>query len=151
MKRTPVVIIGVGNLLMGDEGAGIHAVALLRGVAWPAGVEVLDGGTAGVGLVHLIDGRRLAVIVDCADFGGAPGEIRSFDAEALARDERTEAGLHAVDLLTALALAKKTVAYPARVVIVGIQPKSIAMGTQLSPEVQSALTRLPEMLKKLVA
>ena len=151
MKRAPVVIIGVGNYLLGDEGAGIHAVALLRGRSWPAGVEILDGGTAGVGLLHLIDGRRLAVIIDCADFGGAPGEIRSFDAEDLARDERSESGLHAVDLLTALALARKTVAYPARVVIVGIQPKSIAMGTTLSPDVQSALARLPEILTKLVA
>lgn len=151
MKRAPIAIIGIGNLLMGDEGVGIHAIASLRGLAWPEGVEILDGGTAGVGLVHLLDGRQLAIIIDCADFGGKPGEIRSFDVEDLKRDERDESGLHATDLLTALALARQTGSSAQKTIIVGIQPKSIAMGMSLSPEVQSALSQLPEIIRHIIA
>ena len=151
MKRAAIAIIGIGNYLMGDEGAGIHAVASLREQAWPAEVEILDGGTPGVGLLHLLDGREFAIIVDCADFGGTPGEIRCFDPDDLMRDERTEAGLHATDLLTALALAKQTGSAARKTIIVGIQPKQIAMGMTLSPEVQSALSQLPEIIRHIIA
>lgn len=146
--KSAIAIIGVGNYLMGDEGAGIHAIEKLRALSWPDNVEIIDGGTAGVGLLHLIDGRDIAIIVDCADFGGAPGEIRIFDPDSLKKDARTEAGLHATNLLTALELAKKTVRYPKKVRIIGIQPKTISMGIVLSPEVKAALNDIRCILSK---
>lgn len=148
MAPKPIAIIGVGNYLMGDEGVGIHAIARLEAEPWPEGVELIDGGTPGLALMYLLEGRELVILIDCADFGAEPGAIEAFDPEELARDERAEISLHATDLLSSLALAKQLGdAYPKRVRIVGIQPKTIAMGTALSPEAEAALEHLPAFLR----
>lgn len=147
MAVNPIVIVGVGNALMGDEGVGIHAIERLRKETWPPGVDLIDGGTPGIGLLHIIEGRDLAIIIDCADFGGRPGEVRTFDPDDLVRDERAEASLHATDLLSALELARRTGHSPKRVRIVGIQPSSIGMGTALSPPVAASLPTIPEVVR----
>lgn len=142
-----ISIIGVGNFLMSDEGVGIHAVTNLREIKWPDGVEVLDGGTAGVALLHIIDGKDKVIIIDCADFGGHAGEIRVINPDDLVRDERAEISLHATDLLSVLEMAKSTITYPKKVIIIGIQPEKIEMGTTLSPGVEAAITKLPEVIR----
>lgn len=146
-KLKNTAIIGIGNYLMGDEGAGIHAIARLRGCEWPANVELIDGGTAGVSLIHLIAERELAIIIDCADFGGEAGEVRVFDPDDLKRGDKREAGLHATDLLTVLELARATGNYPKRVVIVGIQPGKIEMGIKLSWKIETALDGIEKLIR----
>lgn len=148
MPRSRVVIIGVGNYLMGDEGAGIHAIQKLRTAELPYNCEIVDGGTAGFSLLHIIEDRDLVVIIDCADFGGAPGEMRIFDPDDLRREETRTAGLHATDLLTVLNLARAAGNYPLKVIIIGIQPGKIGMGTTLSAKVESALDGIETLLKK---
>lgn len=150
MNKKPVVIIGVGNYLMGDEGVGVHAIGSLGSLKWPEDVELIDAGTPGLALIHMIEGRELAIIIDCADFGGEPGETKCFDPDKLKRDENAEISMHATDLLSALAFAKSTGNYPKRVVILGIQPKGIEMGIRLSPEVASALPPLPDLIRDLI-
>ncbi len=145
----PTAIIGVGNFLMSDEGVGIHAISELRKFQWPDSVEIIDGGTPGVSLLHMIDGRKLVILIDCADFGGKPGEIRTFDPEELERDQNSEVSLHATDLLGALALAKSAENYPEKVIIVGIQPKKIEMGTTLSEPAALAITEIHEFIRNL--
>lgn len=137
MKST--AIIGIGNMLMGDEGVGIHIIERLRTLKWPDDIEIIDGQTAGIALLHSIDKRKLVIIIDCADFGGTLGEVRKFDPEELVRDEKKEISLHATDILSVLALAKKTISYPEKVFIIGIQPKTIAPSLSLSAEVASSI------------
>ncbi len=146
----PIVIIGVGNFLMGDEGAGVHAIKRLEQESWPDTVELIDGGTPGMNLMYMIENRRLAVLIDCADFGAEPGAIDVFDPDDLKRDERSEISLHATDLLSALELARRLGHYPEAVRIVGIQPKAIAMTTTLSDTLTAALEKLPETITKLI-
>jgi hydrogenase maturation protease len=143
----PVAIIGIGNYLMGDEGVGIHAAERLRLEKWPDDVELIDGGTSGVALLHMIDKRKTVVFIDCADFGAAPGEIGVFDPEELAMDQNTELGLHETGLLEALTLAKQTLDdYPENIRIIGIQPKTIDIKIGLSKEVQKAVDNLADFL-----
>lgn len=150
MAVNPIVIIGVGNYLMGDEGVGIHAIERLQKGSWPPGVELIDGGTPGVALLHLLDGRELAIIIDCADFGGKPGELRAFDPADLLREESTMASLHATDILSTLELARRTGHYPKQVRIIGIQPNVMGMGTTLSPEVAKALEIVASAIHRLL-
>lgn len=148
MPRASTVIIGVGNYLMGDEGAGIHAIQKLRSTHLTDHCEIVDGGTAGFSLLHIIEDRDLAIIIDCADFGGAPGEMRIFDPDDLRREETRAAGLHATDILTVLDLARASGSYPQKVIIIGIQSGKIGMGTKLSAKVESALDGIETLLKK---
>ena len=83
-----IVIIGVGNLLLKDEGLGIHVVRELREKALPPGVEVIDGGVAGIGLLDLFQGARKLVLIDAADMNLAPGTVVRFTPE----DIRSRAG-----------------------------------------------------------
>ena len=135
---------------MSDEGVGIHAIAKLREMEWPEDIEIIDAGTPGVALLHMIEGRELVVIIDCADFDGKPGQIGVFDAVNLKRDENAEISLHATDLMGALELAKHAGSYPEKVIIVGIQPERIEMGTSLSGTVEKTLNNLPERIKNII-
>ena len=150
MTRAPIAIIGVGNYLRGDEGVGIHAVEKLRSISWPEDVEIIDGGTPGVALLHLMEERQLVILIDCADFGAKPGEIEIFDPDQLKRDEKEEISLHATDLLTSLELARRLGRYPQKAVIIGIQPKAISSGTSLSPELSYAVDEIPDMVKEII-
>lgn len=144
-----IAIIGVGNYLMGDEGVGIHAIENLRSKKWPDDVEIIDAGTPGVSLLHLIEGRKLVVIIDCADFGGRAGEVRTFNPDNLQRDEKKEISLHATDLLSTLELAKRTNNYPEKIVIVGIQPENVSPSSSLSASATQALIRLESIVRKI--
>lgn len=145
----PIAIIGIGNYLMGDEGIGIHAIEYLCTLEWPEDVELIDAGTPGMSLLHMIEGRKLAIIIDCADFGGAPGEIRIFDPDDLRHDDNPAVDLHAMDLLGTLELARKVGNCPEHIAIIGIQPKDISMGRELSAEARRALDAIPDEVDRL--
>lgn len=150
MRKKPTAIIGIGNYLMSDEGVGVHAIEELGNLKWPDNIELIDGGTPGVSLLHIISGRKLAIIIDCADFGGKPGDIKVLDPENLLPDNKKESGLHATDLLTVLELAKQTANYPKKLVIIGIQPKKIEMGITLTPAILKSLKKLPPVINKMI-
>jgi len=71
----PVLVLGVGNLLMGDEGVGVHALRLLENELVLAGVRLLDGGTGGANLLGEFDGRRAVVMIDATRDGSAAGTV----------------------------------------------------------------------------
>lgn len=144
MINRPPAIIGVGNLLMSDEGVGIHAIEYLRQIAIPCGADLIDAGTPGMAMLHILEDRELAIIIDCADFGGTIGEVKAFDAAELKREENREISLHAADLLGSLELARRLNKYPSRVIIIGIQPKTISLGLKLSVEIEAALPRIKD-------
>ncbi len=142
-------IIGVGNLLLKDEGIGIHAVRELQQKALPAGVEVLDGGVAGIGLLDFFPGVQKLVLIDAADMNLAPGTVVRFTPEEI----RSQAGgpkfsAHDVGLLEVLELAGALGQSPPEVVIIGVQPGEISWGTDLTPEVRNSLPLVVEMVLK---
>lgn len=148
----PIAIIGLGNYLMGDEGAGIHATQALRAMDWPDDVEIIDAGVPSLALIHMIEGRAMAVLIDCADFGGAPGDIRAFsfdDIKHPAPDRQIS--LHAVDIVAAFHIAIQTGMSLPPIWFVGIQPKHIAMTTDLSAEAQAAIMRVPQSVREIIA
>jgi len=136
---------------MGDEGVGIHATKHLRMVTWPPNVDIIDAGVPSLALLHMLEGRRLAVVIDCADFGGTPGEIKSFTLDEIKRPRaEPQASLHAADLLTTLDIAAETGLPLPPVWIVGIQPARIAMTMELSTEAHAALEKLPDIVRELI-
>jgi len=144
-KPMPVVVIGIGNLLMRDEGVGIHALRLLLGVGERHGVALIDGGTPGLRLLSYLEGRRKAIIIDAADMQFPPGTVRRFRPEQVVSTKTLpRQSLHEGDLMETLALAKGLgIALP-EIVIVGVQPKTVEIGDTLTPDVEEAL---PEVLR----
>ena len=135
-----VLVLGVGNLLMGDEGVGIHAVRELMKRPLPPHVDVVDGGTAGLELLHFMEGYDRVLIIDAVEAGEEPGAILRFTPE----DITSQAGdlaisLHQTEVLEVFSLA----AYLGRdlppIVVYGVQPQAMDWSTELSPTVEDQL------------
>ncbi|MCX7946379.1 MAG: HyaD/HybD family hydrogenase maturation endopeptidase [Hydrogenophilus sp.] len=141
MKKA--VVLGIGNILMGDDGLGIAAVeSLQRDYRLPAAVEVLDGGTAGMELLEAIEGSDFLLVVDAIDAQQKPGSlIRLIDDEVpiFFRRHLSPHGISFPDALAALELLGRL---PHEVIVLGLQPQSIALSMELSPTIQAQLPLL---------
>lgn len=144
-----VVVLGVGNLLLRDEGVGIHAVRELASLEWPPGVAVVDGGTAGLDLLPYFEEADMVVVIDCLDADTAPGTIYRIPVAELDLDDKTRdaVSLHEMRLKDVLVLARRMGKLPPTVVY-GVQPAAIAWGLELSPEVANVLPQLTELVKR---
>jgi len=143
-----VLVLGVGNILLADEGVGVHVVQALRGRKMPDGVEVCDGGTMGLDLVDLLEGRRKVIVIDALDADAEPATVLRFTDEDLARRQAADQSLHQVGLFEALALARQLGGAPQDVVIFGIVPKDMSPGLELSAEVAAVV---PEVIRMVLA
>jgi hydrogenase maturation protease len=138
-----VVVLGVGNLIMGDEGVGVRCVQRLEGEgALPPGVTTIDGGTSTHELIDELENADLLVIVDAVASNGAPGTLVRLEGDRIpsAFSNKLSPHQHGInDLLATLALLGRS---PAKVVLHGVTPLRIELGMDLSPEVESALPEL---------
>jgi len=137
-------IVALGNPLMGDDGAGPAALERLRGMALPLGVALLDAGTAGLGLLHILADLDLVVLVDAVDFGGAPGEIRTFTPSEACSRRPVPLSLHEGDALQIVALAERLGQCPRCIAVCAIQPARIAPAQGLTASVAARLPALSE-------
>jgi hydrogenase maturation protease len=147
----PIAIIGVGNYLMGDEGVGIHVTQRLRKEFMRDDCDIIDAGVPSMALLHMMEGRNLVIIIDCADFGGTPGEIKSFRPEQVKREENKEISLHATDLLTTLDVGRSIGLQLPPIWIIGIQPARVEQTMKLSDQVSRALEKIPDAIKNVIA
>lgn len=145
---TGTLVLGVGSPLMGDDAVGVLAAQRLQARPdLPPGVTVIDGGTAGLGLIPLLPGYRRIVLVDAVPMGLAPGAIRRFTwAEARLIPHDRALSLHQTDLTDALVLADALHMLPPDVVIFGVQPGHVEWDRPLSQAVERALPELIEAL-----
>jgi len=140
-----IVIIGVGNLLLKDEGVGVHVAQELQKKDLPSAVEVHDGGVAGIGLIDFFPGASKVLLIDAADMNLDPGAIVRFTPEEVLSEKGGPGfSAHDVGLPEVLELAKALGNCPPEVAIFGIQPKEISWGTELSPEVQASVPKVIE-------
>jgi hydrogenase maturation protease len=144
LKRTKprTVVIGVGNLLMKDEGIGIHAVKALQEMELPDSVTIIDGGTSPDVIACTRTGDKL-IIVDAARAGGEPGAIYRFQPDDLEDSAGEVLSVHDLGVPHNLRLMLLTGSGPSKVVIIGIEPKEIDWGTELSSELES---KIPEII-----
>jgi len=140
------VVIGLGNVALSDEGA---AASILREFARraPPGVEVIDAGLPGPGLLDLLQGREKAVIVDAIDGGRPAGTIYRFHPDDAVPDRTGRCrSLHEGNVLLYLKLAEALGMAPEEVVLVGVQPANLSPGEKLSPPVEKAVVRVAELV-----
>ncbi|NLI12511.1 HyaD/HybD family hydrogenase maturation endopeptidase [Pelotomaculum propionicicum] len=143
-----IVVIGVGNLLLADEGIGVHAVNELKKESFPSSVEIIDGGTAGIDLLYLLEDADSAIIIDCVDAGTEPGSILRMPVDELMLQKPGQAvSLHDINLAEVLSMAKSLGVLP-QTVIFGVQPVEIEFGTELTAAVKNTLPRLVQLVKE---
>lgn len=143
METAPrLLVLGVGNVLLKDEGVGVHAVRELMKRQYPPEVSVVDGGTAGLDLLYLIEDASRLIIIDATNGDAEPGTIFRFSPEAL--DDFIPSisnSLHQIGLVEVLHIGKVMGVLPPTVVF-GVQPAVIDWGMELTPQLTSKLPGL---------
>ena len=147
-------LLGIGNVLMGDDALGPYVVKLLdAGWELPPSVELADLGTPGADLSLHLEGLDAAVVVDTVKLRGTPGEIRLLDkAQLLAKRPLLAASPHEPGLREALFALEFRGGAPADVRLVGVIPASVEMEVGLSAPVRAAVpAAVDEVLRQLAA
>ncbi len=139
------LLIGLGNLIMGDEGIGVQAInAIRQRYSFEPPVEVVDGGTLGLDLLLYFEQRDAVVIVDAVNFGKEPGYIGLLRDDEVPAQINTKLTVHHIglsDILSSLKLLGKS---PKRITLVGIQPESIEFSLNLSSTLKARFQELIE-------
>ncbi len=143
MKR----IIGVGNLLLRDEGVGVHLIEYLKHRSLPPDVELIDAAAGGFDLLEYIEGCERAVIVDAIKAEGEPGAVYKFGPGDFQTDAVTTTSLHDVALKDVFHILELKKSLPP-ITIFGVQPEEIAWSMELSPCIRNVLPELAEMVIK---
>jgi hydrogenase maturation protease len=141
-QRASVVVLGLGNTLLGDDGAGIQVVQRLQnGQRMPPGVRCIDGGTLSFSLLDDIQNTDALIVVDAAQLGEEPGTVQIFrdrTMDEFLRSKRS-CSVHEVSLSELLDMSRLTDRLPAHRAFVGIQPERIDWDTDVSPSVSLGL------------
>jgi len=149
MKKD-VVVVGLGNTLMTDEGIGcaIAGHLLSQQEKYP-GVEFIDAGSGGMSLLHIIPGRKKVIVVDCALMGTEPGTIRRFAPEQVQSVKRlAHYSLHEADVLKTIEMSGKLGQSPQQIVIFGIEPQRVEPGRRLSETLSQRLSEYAATIEK---
>jgi len=147
-----ILVLGLGNILMTDEGVGVHVVQRLQKFTLPENAEVIDGGTAGLDILLSRQRPYKLLIIDALKSGQKPG---SFCKICLKTGEKNKflqlfdsdlstLSLHQVGLLDSLNAAEKLNCQPEEIVIIGVEPEKITCGLELTESVRQ---KIPEIIK----
>lgn len=138
-----ITLLGIGNILMQDEGIGVHVVRHIQEHYATPGLEIVDGGTSGLSLLPYVENRDCLLVVDAVAFGQEPGYIGILRNEEIPALFGTKASLHHLGLMDVLAAARLLDQAPREVCLIGIQPQILALGLELS---QTLKTKMPDLI-----
>jgi hydrogenase maturation protease len=147
------LVLGVGNSLLTDEGAGVHAVRYLEThCGGRDDIELVDAGTLSFTLAGAIENCAALIVIDAAELREAPGTVRLFEREAMDRflARNRSLSVHEVSLLDVLSMARLADRLPERRALIGIQPASIDWGEQPSERVAAALSTAGNLALSLI-
>jgi len=146
-RAVPLLVLGLGNVLCGDDGLGVVAVHLLqRRYQAPDGVSVLDGGTLGLSLLPHLEEARQVILVDAIRADGAPGSFVRLEGDDVAPAVASRLSVHQVGVVDLLDGAHWRERYPSRLVLLGLVPETLELGLARSAAVEGALPGLVEQV-----
>ena len=148
MNKT--LILGVGNYILSDDGLSVHVLERLQADhSIPEDIQMIDGGTCGLDLLQYLEGVSNLIIIDAIKTrDGIPGSIIRLNGDQVPAYLSLKISPHDIGLPDLLATAKLRDLYPEKIVVFGIQPASLELGVELSPEVASKVDELIELIQK---
>ncbi|MBV9280002.1 MAG: hydrogenase maturation protease [Chloroflexi bacterium] len=152
-----ILVAGIGNIFLGDDGFGVEVVRRLARRPLPDGVEVVDYGIRGMDLAYaLLDGHDVVIFVDAAPRGGTPGTLYLIEPR-LDADSEVTIDTHGMDPVNVLRFARELGARPTRTFVVACEPRVVIDGgnavdvlVELSEPVRAAVGEAVEMVEALV-
>lgn len=146
MKR--IMVMGVGNLLLRDEGVGVHVIRMLETMDLPPEVELVDGGTHTFDLLDFFSQADLCFVIDAMQAGGEPGTVYRAPLEELGLEPRHDLqSLHDLQFAEAMHMLGMMGHNP-EVVVYGVEPHTIELGLELTPQLAEKVPRIAAMIKE---
>ncbi len=143
-----IVVLGVGNILLSDEGIGVRvAESLQRDFALPSEVVVIDGGTTGMEMLEDLSGTDHLIMVDAVRSGRAPGSIVKLTDEQVPVFFRTKLSPHQIGLSDVLATLELIGEQPGSITVIGVEPVSLETSMALSPQVEAQLPEVVDLVR----
>jgi len=142
--KKPVLILGIGNILLKDEGVGVYTIRKMMEMDLPPEIELMDGGTMGLNLLFHIEGRKKVIVIDTATAGDPPGTIYRFTDESLVNNKPMLRTAHGIDFTDVINTSKMLGTKPDEIVFIGIEPESLDEGLELTPTIEK---RVPVLIK----
>ena len=140
-----IAVFGIGNILLSDDGVGVHVLTRLKEeYDLPGYVELIDGGTKGLDLLPLLEDRDKAMFIDAANFKKEPGTIDEVEGDKIPAFLSTKLSVHQIGLPDMLFAAKLMGITPSEMCLIGIQPESMATSLEMSDVVKNGMAPLLE-------
>lgn len=143
-----IIVLGVGNILLRDEGVGVRVIERLQeSYSFPDNVELMDGATAGLDLLPFMEGASRVIIVDTVKTSEPPGSIFRFTPDDIDRKVPYKTSLHQIGMVEVFAIAE-ALGKKMEAVIIGIQPEDMdSWGLELTPTIEA---KIPELMEQVI-
>ena len=141
-----ILILGVGNLLLKDDGFGVHFINSLKGKTFPGNITLLEAGTVSHQLIPLLHETDFLIVIDVVEAGDTPGSLFRFSPDDMQFKTFQKVSLHQISLIDVLHMAELTGRRP-KTVIIGVQPKDVSSWSlELSDELKAVIPRVKELV-----
>ncbi len=141
-----ILVLGVGNLLLKDDGFGVHVINSLKDTVLPGNVTLLEAGTVSHQLIPLLHEIDYLIVIDVVEANDTPGSIFCFSPDDMKFPVEHEASLHQISLIDVLHLAALTGKKP-KTIIIGVQPKDVSSWSmELSDELLAVIPRVQGLI-----
>ncbi len=141
-----ISILGIGNILLTDEGVGVHAVnAIKKKYSFSPDIDIIDGGTMGLDLLPIFQTQDKILIIDAVDFNKEPGYVGTIEGNNIPSVLNAKLSVHHIGFSDLLFAAKLMRENPPEVYLVGIQPKSLDVGLDMTEEIRVKLDSIIDL------
>ena len=123
IRMANVLVLGVGNMLLTDDGVGVFAAQTLQNEEWPGNVRILDAGTFTHDIFYLFEGYDVVLVLDIVHCGGKPGTIYRLSGDELVNNEKQRLSLHDIDLIDSLNMAEMLYKKRPNLLVLGMEPE----------------------------
>ncbi len=146
MPPPKVLILGVGNLLLTDDGFGVHFINSLRAIDFPPNLSVLEAGTVSHQLIPLLHEIGHLIVVDVVEAGDIPGSLFRFSPDDMKFPAEQKVSLHQISLIDVLNMAELTGRKP-KTTIIGVQPKDVtSWSVEMSDELKTVIPKVQDLV-----
>jgi hydrogenase maturation protease len=141
-----ILIMGVGNLLLTDDGFGVHVINSLNPADFPGNVTLLEAGTVSHQLIPMFRELDMLIVIDAVEAGDTPGSVFRFTPDDLQFKCQQKLSLHQISLIDVLRMAELTGGKP-ETIIIAVQPKDVTTPSmELSAEIKALIPKVTELI-----
>ncbi|MHA1229835.1 MAG: hydrogenase maturation protease [Candidatus Helarchaeota archaeon] len=156
MDKPKILIMGIGNVLLSDDGFGVHVVHKLKNLQeqdkFDKNIEIVDGGAAGIDILYYIEDQDILIFVDAIKGGNEPGYIYEFRINNLNLFKEIKiTSLHDLELTSVLKIAKEMGTLPKNTYLVGVEPENYTQfSMELTPKIKEKIDEIIDIIKKII-